>query len=174
VNDDSPEPPGRHAPRPLEWSVHVATAAVLFFSINSDTRNRLVLGRPLDPGRYEPFTAMDFLLYLQKTGEDATGGNAEAISRLLFSMARTGLLQAVGYSSQGFFNQAYLHTAGLPRSQIGGDLWLSQALGAAFVVDRYEKAAVAVVGHDSEGDVHCGSGLVLVSRAGSSLKKSGE
>lgn len=140
----------------------IATEAVGFFSVWSNERNRTVLGRPVDPTRYEPFSTMDFLLYLPKaTGTDTTGGNAEAIGRVLADMARVGLLQSVGFTGQGIFNQAYAMTGGLPASQIAGDLWLSQTLGPAFVVDRYRKAVVMLAGRDSDGEPRRGSGLAL-------------
>jgi S1-C subfamily serine protease len=76
-------------------------------------------------------------------------------------MSRSGLLQSVGHSRKGVFNQVYLQSGGLPKSQASGDLWLSETLGPSFVVSQYSKAVVAIVGHDQEGDEHCGSGLAI-------------
>jgi hypothetical protein len=66
--------PGRHAPRPLPWLVRMATMAFLFFSVERDEHNRSVLGRPLDPQRYQPFDVMDFLLYLESRGKMQQAG----------------------------------------------------------------------------------------------------
>ncbi len=155
------QPLQRHEPRPLSWLVDLAGEALVFFSLGSRERNLSALGRPVDASVYNPFSAMEFLLFLEKVGRAATGGNAEAVIQLLAGMSRVGLLQAVGHTSQGMFNQTYVQSAGLPSSRQGGDLWLSELLGPALTIDRYRRVVVAVVGHDENGDEHCGSGLVL-------------
>jgi S1-C subfamily serine protease len=103
-----------------------------------------------------------FILWL-KTQMDLPRPYEFEVARLVADMARVGLLYECGpeYSFIGMFGRAYWLTGSVRESQRSGYLYLSEALGPAFIIEQFGAVTAPITGTDEYGDPHTGSGLIL-------------
>ncbi|WP_156616944.1 hypothetical protein [Mycobacterium sp. 852014-52144_SCH5372336] len=84
------------------------------------------IGRPFTDNAFEAWTANDFAKYLQST--EVAPGDASAITRILASMERAGLLMSAGWDSRlPLLGQQYISQGSLS-AQMRGYLWLSEVI----------------------------------------------
>lgn len=145
-------------PGSLGWRLIVAGSAHKFFNPVHPERAAMAaaIGRPFTDNAFEAWTASDFANYVLTT--DLKPGDASAITRILASMERAGLLMSAGWDSRlPLLGQQYISQGSLS-AQMSGYLWLSEVVGPDLIIQAYKSVTVQISAVDSP---HWGSGLVL-------------
>jgi hypothetical protein len=140
------------------WQLIVAASAHRFFNPLHPERAAFAaaIGRRFTDDAFEAWTANDFAKYVQTT--DLAPGDASAITRILASMERAGLLMSAGWDTTlPLLGQQYISQGSLS-AQMRGYLWLSEVIGPDLIIEAYRNVTVQISALDSP---HWGSGLVL-------------
>jgi S1-C subfamily serine protease len=162
--------PGTHA-----WRVNVAMYAHQFFNIVHDPEVARAIGKTIPPtstdtadGRpqtlpFDPWSVLDFSKYLGALGLPSAN-NAIALTQLLGSLERAGLLWLVGRDpGLPIMAERYVSPGQISKGQRGGNLWLSAVFGAQLIIPSYNAVTVQLAGHDHDGNPvdNWGTGLVV-------------
>ena len=145
-------------PGSLAWRIWVAKVAHDFFDPLSPNRAAIaeLINKPLTGAPFDAWPVNDFITYIIRSG--IPPGDATAISRLVASMERVGLLIYFGWEDNlNVYGQRYVAQHRVS-AQTQGDLWLSEVLGADLIAGSYNPVTVRISRSNIEGS---GSGLVL-------------
>jgi S1-C subfamily serine protease len=97
-------------------------------------------------------------------GDYQTPTNALALTKLLGSLERAGLLWLVGRDPQlPIMAEQYVTAGNVSKGQAGGNLWLSGVFGAELIIPSYNAVTIRLAGHDDDGNPvdRWGTGLVV-------------
>jgi trypsin-like peptidase len=148
-------------PVDTQWRIAVALEAQNFFSLQLHVEMADTLGRPDPNTPYTPFSVTDFIDYLETSQINhilAARQRYSKIHRFLAEMDHADLLYNAGPRAVTIYEPTYWALGSVAQSQIGGLLWLSEAVGPGLLIEAYGAITLPVAKPGVQGN---GSGLVL-------------
>lgn len=109
-----------------------------------------------------PFSVYDFLKHLESELSLTDPLKYQyRVKLLLDSLEHAGILNVMGQSNFVTAPNYYYFLKEFTEQEKKGALWLAPALGPEFLIHHYKRSLVHVLGANSEGDEHAGTGLIL-------------
>jgi S1-C subfamily serine protease len=150
------------APFSLTNRLKLTIEALKFFHPIEYQEKCKVLGKKPVENRSEPFTARDFVRYLELSGILIKAKRySSRVSELLTRLEQKKLLENVGRSSDAFLGTQYYFLLELTNLQKNGTLWLASVFGPEFLYYGYGSSTVQITGTKTDGAEHAGTGLVI-------------
>lgn len=150
------------APFTLRERVLITPVALSFFSPMNYQGMCTAIGKTSSQNSIEPLRVRDFIHYLEKSGcLPEAGRYTQRINELLANLVHHNLLKEMGKDHDVYCGTSYYFLSELTNRQRESFLWLVPALGAEFIYDIYSKAVIQIIGKDSNGDVHAGTGVII-------------
>lgn len=154
-------PSRRLPPLSIEQRLDIALKAVYFFSINDTPKICAIIGKEMPPGHFIPFTVMDFLTYLEKTGLPSIRNYGYFVGGLCDALKRAGVLAFSGIRGPAIMGESYLLIGNGTRMQRAGILWLGAALGPELLYGTLAPTVPMITGISKDGNASVGSGIVI-------------
>lgn len=152
----------RLAPLPIAEKIRIALLAIKFFSPLSFAEVCGVLGKVPQQGRIVPLEGMDFLNYLDKTGELKEAFRyMRRIRELLTNLAAGNVLSDMGPGKGVMTGSFYYFLRELTKRENEGLWWLAPAFGPEFIHYMLNSITLQITGRDKAGGIVAGTGLVL-------------
>ncbi|MGY1951639.1 S1 family peptidase [Pseudomonas pergaminensis] len=149
------------APFNIEEKLLLAKQACIFFSPIQYEAMCITIGKTPN-SQITPFSVYDFLKHLEVELSLTDPLKYQyRVKLLLDSLEHAGILNVMGQSNFVTAPNYYYFLKELTEREKKGALWLAPALGPEFLIHHYKKSLVHILGANSEGDEHAGTGLIL-------------